>query len=56
MGEGHGEINHEAQDHVFVGPEAPREGQRVGGQRSGAGTFDADTQGDRTAVLVADRG
>lgn len=54
--EGHGKIDHEPQDHVFVVAEPAREGERVCGQRPGAGGVVADPGGGGAAVAAADPG
>jgi hypothetical protein len=56
IGEGHGEIDHEAQDHVFVVAEPAREGERILGQRPGPGGVVADPGGGGAAVAAADVG
>jgi hypothetical protein len=56
VGEGHGQVDHEAQDHVFVVSETPGGGHRVSGQLPGAGAVGVDAQCGSAAVVVADGG
>ena len=54
VGEGHGEVDHEAQDHLFVVAEPLREGERIVGEWPGAGGVVADPGVQGAAVAAAD--